>query len=74
MKPDESKPQREATPKQDHATAPPNTHQVTDGHTGPYWDALRKLSRVRVGGNIGAGLVFSARPSSNQPATGETKL
>lgn len=29
------------------------------GLTGPYWDALRKLPRVRVGGSMTSGLVFS---------------
>lgn len=73
MKPEKSKPQSEAPPKHEPSTAQPSTHGVTDSHTGPYWDALRKLPRVRVGGSIGAGLIFSARTSSDQPSTGETR-
>ncbi len=41
------------------------------GPIGPYWDALRKLKRVRVGGVPSSGLVISRTPDpATDPAGG----
>lgn len=42
-------------------------HHAAPGHTGPYWDALRKLARVRVGGPAVSGLIVSRRPQEEDP-------
>lgn len=62
MTPAESQPTPAANSQREPAPAHYGQPHETGGPTGPYWDALRQLPRVRVGGNIGAGLVFSSRP------------
>jgi hypothetical protein len=68
MKPEEAKVKSEVPTAPEPTTTRPV--QKTDGHTGPYWDALRKLPRVRVGA-IGAGLIFSPRPPANESSNKE---
>ncbi len=44
------------------------------GPIGPYWDALRKLKRVTVGGSLTSGLVVSQRPVTASPMSPSPKL
>jgi len=54
------------TPSDDPARQPGPAGPVVAGPIGPYWDALRKLKRVRVGGVPSSGIVISR---ASDPAT-----
>ena len=43
-------------------STPQTPESKADGHIGPYWDALRTLKRVVVGGSLTSGMVFSQKP------------
>ena len=43
-------------------STPQTPESKASGPIGPYWDALRKLKRVTVGGSMTSGLVFSQKP------------
>ena len=46
-------------------TTPSTPEPKASGHIGPYWDGLRKLKRVTVGGSMTSGLVFSQKRSAS---------
>ncbi len=61
---DPPQPPTDDPPRQPGPAAP-----VVTGPIGPYWDALRKLKRARVGGVPSSGIVISRAPDS-APAPG----
>ena len=46
-------------------TTPSTPESKASGPIGPYWDGLRKLKRVTVGGSMTSGLVFSQKRSAS---------
>jgi len=55
-------------------TTPSTPESKASGPIGPYWDGLRKLKRVTVGGSLTSGLVVSQKPATASPMSPSPKL